>query len=150
MKLAGIIYLHDISQARIEPAKENLKAFNMLCQPPAYINIVFATSKWSDVPADVGIRREQQLQSEHWTGSNVARFENTYESAWAIVDLIFEKNPVDANLFHKELVDVQSCLSPKAQAKITGGFFQFLFRRFRGVSVHIFTLFALFTWSLRE
>jgi hypothetical protein len=135
-KLAGIIYLHDISQARIEPAKENLKTFNMLCQPPAYMNIVFATSKWSNIPADVGMRREQQLQSEHWTGSNVARFENTYESASAIIDLIFEKEPVDVVLFHKELVNVQSCLNPKAQARISGGFFKYLFRRLRAVCLH--------------
>jgi len=130
MKLAGILYLHDISQARIEPARDNLQMFHTLCHPPALQNVVLATTKWSDIPADVGRPREQQISKQYWTGSGlgVPRFDNTYKSAWAVVDIILEKDPVDAILFHQELDNLQKRLSPKAQAGIAGGFFKFLFR----------------------
>ena len=112
--------------------------FNTLCQPPAFENVVLATTKWSDVPVAKGDLRQQQLSQQHWTGLNVARFDNTYESAWAIVDRIFEKDPVDAVLLHQNLASLQSRLSGKAQARITGGFFTYLFRGRRGVRFHIF------------
>jgi len=133
IKLAGVLYMNDISQARIEPARENLRMFNTLCHPPAFQNVILATTKWGNIPAHVGQPRERQLSEQYWTGTGVHRFDNTYESAWAIVDVILEKIPVDAALFHQELDDLQRRLSPRAQAGIAGGFFKFLFGR-RGVA----------------
>jgi hypothetical protein len=99
-------------------------------------NVVLATTKWSNILADVGQPREQQISEQYWPGSGqgVLRFDNTYESAWAIVDVILEKEPVDALLFHQELDNLQKRLSRKAQAGISGGFFKFLFWGRRMVS----------------
>jgi len=78
----------------------------------------------------------KQISKQYWTGSGlgVPRFDNTYKSAWAVVDIILEKDPVDAILFHQELDNLQKRLSPKAQAGIAGGFFKFLFRDRHAVS----------------
>src|ERR1700733_15207455 len=104
MKLAGIIYLQEISQSRIEPGKGNLQMFNTLCLPPAFRNVILATTKWRTTPADVGQRREQQMSKEYWTGSNVARFDNTFQSAWSMINRILEKDTVDTSLIHEDLV----------------------------------------------
>lgn len=54
----------------------------------------------------------------------------TYKSAWAIVDVVLEKDPVDAVRFHQELDNLQDRLSPKTQP---GGAFKFLFSRLHPV-----------------
>jgi len=131
VKLGGVLYLNDISQVRIEPARENLWMFDTLCRPPAFQNVVLATTKWSDIPAHVGQLREQQLSEQYWTGAGVHRFVNTYDSAWDIVDVVLKKDPVDAVRFHQELDNLRDRLSPKAQHGFAGAF-KYLFNRLSG------------------
>jgi hypothetical protein len=119
MKLAGIVYLHDISQARIDPTRENLQMFNTLCRHPAFKNIVLATTKGSDT-ADVD---RQRVYEQYWTGPDIRPFDNTYESAWAIVDGILDKVPVDGPLISQELISLQKRLS---QAGIAEEFFKII------------------------
>jgi hypothetical protein len=122
MKLAGIIYLHEISQTRMfGTSLKNLKMFNKLCGDKALKNVILATTKWSDIDGDVGRRREQQLSDTYWKtmlaqGSQIARFVYTLESAWAIINLIICNNriPVPA-LIQRELVDLQKTL-PETEA----------------------------------
>jgi len=120
-KLAGIIYLHEISQARMfGTSRKSLAMFGKLCGNEAVKNVTLATTKWSRVFGDEGPRRETQLSETYWKrmlnlGSHMARFTDTPESAWDIVELIIEKKPIDALLIQEELVDLQRNL-PETEA----------------------------------
>jgi len=118
MKLSGIIYLHEISQTRFETTRKSLDLSQKLCGDEALKNIILTTTKWGDISADVGQRREQELCDTYWKkllaqGSKMARFTDTHESAWAIVDLIINKDPVDV-LDQQDLVDLRNILESES------------------------------------
>lgn len=121
MKLAGIIYLHDISQTRmLGTTRKNLEMFRKLCGDDAIKNVILGTTKWGDVRKEVGYRREQQLAQEHWKhmldkGAEMARFGDTHKSALTIVDLILKREVANALLIQHELVDLQQLL-PETEA----------------------------------
>lgn len=57
MKFGGVIYFHDISEARIVEAPATLKNFHALrtmCVVGAEKAITFVTTKWGDVTPEVG------------------------------------------------------------------------------------------------
>ncbi|KAG6852774.1 hypothetical protein C0991_009214 [Blastosporella zonata] len=124
MKLAGVIYLHEISQTRmLGTARKNLDMFNKLIGKGATKNIVLATTKWSEIPEEVGERREAQLRERHWKwmfdlGAKLARFTGTPESGWELLHLILDqghKSNVDAIEIQQELVEIKKIL-PDTQA----------------------------------
>ncbi|KAH7925409.1 hypothetical protein BV22DRAFT_1129071 [Leucogyrophana mollusca] len=94
MKLAGVIYLHDISQTRMfGTSRKSLTMFRRLCGDDALKNVIIATTKWSEVDEDVGVDREKELARNFWQevidhGSRMAQFRDTRDSAWDIVDLV--------------------------------------------------------------
>jgi len=104
-------------------ARKNLTMFNKLCGDDALKNVMLATTKWSEIPEDVGRRREEQLANTYWKrmvglGSRMAQFTCTRESAWAIVNPIIYKDPVDVHtLIQEELVDLQKHLSESEAGK---------------------------------
>ena len=54
-------------------------------------NVVIATTMWSKVDKDEGEQREAELKNKFWAevradGCKTERFENTYQSAWDIID----------------------------------------------------------------
>lgn len=129
-KLAGIIYLHDISQARMQGSlKRNLDVFRKLCGDGALRHVVLCTTKWSQVEEEVGERRTEHLKGVFWKemiehGSTVLALndqnvglpadlamspENScrFVSAWRVVNLIIESNreKMTALQIQKELVD---------------------------------------------
>ncbi|GLB39697.1 hypothetical protein LshimejAT787_0702070 [Lyophyllum shimeji] len=116
MTLAGVIYLYEITQTRmLGTARKNLDMFNKLCGPNAARNIILATTKWSEVTTDVGLRREKQLKDEHWRdmikhGSRTCRFNATRESAWEIVNQILDHRAIDASQIQEELVVIDKFL----------------------------------------
>jgi len=117
IKLAGIIYLHRISDNRMagSPLK-NLRMFAKLCGEGAIGNVILATTMWDRVKGDVGERREAELTTKYWhgmvqSGSRVLRFNGKFNGAWAIVDSIVQKDPVHSLLLQEELVDLQRRLS---------------------------------------
>jgi hypothetical protein len=85
MKLAGVIYLYDISQTRDQG---NRKPLRMLQGTVG--NIVVATTKFGDPVKDVECRREAQLSKYQLT---LDRFDNSAESAWRIVNQILKNKP---------------------------------------------------------
>ncbi|KAG6860605.1 hypothetical protein C0995_009426 [Termitomyces sp. Mi166 len=129
MTLAGVIYLHEISQTRmLGTARKNLDMFNKLIGHDATKNVVLATTKWGDIPEAVGIRREEQLKDRHWKGmidlgATLLSFRDSRESGWAIIQHIINsaatQSPtfayVDSVAIQNELVEVRKML-PETEA----------------------------------
>ncbi|KAG2336080.1 hypothetical protein BDR05DRAFT_920530 [Suillus weaverae] len=113
MKLAGVLYLQDISNPRMSGTlRRDLDMFRSLCGENAEKNIILVTTKWGEVTAEVGARREHQLKSSFWQemvahGSRVARFGGTCMSAWDVIKPILANNAVvEAIRIQEELVDL--------------------------------------------
>lgn len=129
MTLAGVIYLHEISQTRmLGTARKNLDMFNKLIGHDATKNVVLATTKWGDIPEAVGIRREEQLKDRHWKGmidlgATLLSFRDSRESGWAIIQHILNSAAalfpnagyVDSVAIQNELVEVRKML-PETEA----------------------------------
>jgi hypothetical protein len=84
-------------------------------------NIVIATTMWSDVLLETGIRREKELKMIwHDLLANeykYERFEDTYDSAWSIIGSL-ESNDYAPVLLPREIVDIRLRLN-ETQAGIT-------------------------------
>jgi len=110
VNIATIIYLHRISDNRMTGSVlRNLRVFASLCGQKAMPNVVLATTMWGRVEEGTGVRREKQLQNEFWKdmlaeGCEIDRFENSYDSAWRIVDSFSEKEKATV-LLPREIVD---------------------------------------------
>ncbi|KAG6851166.1 hypothetical protein H0H93_015176 [Arthromyces matolae] len=115
MKLAGVVYLHEISQPRMMGApRRNLEMFSQLCGESAMRNVILVTTKWEEVSLELGERRERQLRDNYWKrmlelGSQMLRFHSQHDhsSAWDIVNRILGNQPVDALQIQEEMVDLQ-------------------------------------------
>ncbi|KAG6823961.1 hypothetical protein H0H93_002756, partial [Arthromyces matolae] len=96
-RFGGIIYLHEISQARDDP-KTNFMHPTKLSEPDAPKYVILATVKWNLVKTPVVAElRESQLR-EFWSkmverGSQITRFHESTESARLILEM-FPKNPL--------------------------------------------------------
>ena len=115
MKLAGIIYLQEISQDRIE--SRNLTIFRKLCGDHAFKNVVLVTTKWKRVDEIIGAERENELKHAFWNvmvrhGSRMIRFDDSHTSAEQIVLTILDtKRDTEVYLrIQMELVDLQKYL----------------------------------------
>ncbi|KAI5991456.1 P-loop containing nucleoside triphosphate hydrolase protein, partial [Pisolithus albus] len=92
INLNGMLYFHLISEHTItETTLRNFNMFKELCGKDNYKNVVFVTTMWDKVSKEVGLEREQDLQSDFWramisSGSTTRRFERTTESAWEIIN----------------------------------------------------------------
>jgi hypothetical protein len=101
---------------------KNLQMFASLCGLKAMPNVSLVTTMWGDVREEVGTRRESELKRDFWkemlaSGCRTERFEDTYESAWRIVDSLaqMDRAPV---LLSSEIVDTQLRLN-ETKAGIT-------------------------------
>lgn len=69
---------------------ENLRLFSSLCGQQVMPNVVIVTTMWSDVPGEVGTKREEDLKRDVWTdmmpGCRIERFKDTCKSTWDIID----------------------------------------------------------------
>ncbi|KAG6887069.1 hypothetical protein C0992_000958 [Termitomyces sp. T32_za158] len=118
MRLAGIIYLHEITQPRmLGTSRKNLDMFTRLCGPEAIKNVILITTKWDELSSEgIGKLRESQLKGEHWKhmvemGSRVHRFDGTQRLARRIVNYILAKQPIDAVQIQTELVQIGDLLA---------------------------------------
>jgi hypothetical protein len=94
IKLAGILYFHRITDNRVTgtPLK-NLRMFEKLCGKHALGNIILTTTMWDKVDETTGQEREMELKGQYWEsmiklGSTTARYHNTKDSAWEILDTV--------------------------------------------------------------
>ncbi|KAH7914568.1 P-loop containing nucleoside triphosphate hydrolase protein, partial [Hygrophoropsis aurantiaca] len=112
MKLTGVIYLHEISQTRmLGTTRKNFMMFHKLVGAEAARNVILTSTKWAHIKQEAGRNREEQLVATFWkemieSGSRIARFLGTHESAWEIINLIVERNALEALHIQRELVDL--------------------------------------------
>ena len=113
IQLTGIIYLHRIADVRLGgSAMKNLRMFKKLCGENSLASVVLATTRWSDVDEEVGLKRESELTTnlQFWAsmiakGSTVFRHDRELESAMEIVSYLVEKRrPIILDIA-KEMVD---------------------------------------------
>lgn len=126
MKLAGILYLHEITQGNMDSRMlRDLEVFRQLCGKDAEKNVILVTTKWAEPPATMEEEREKELSDEFWKpmidhGSRIARFFNSCPSAWDVLRPIVEnKTVIDALRIQEELVDLGKNLSETDAAKVT-------------------------------
>jgi chromosome condensin MukBEF ATPase and DNA-binding subunit MukB len=115
--------MHRISDNRMSGSvMKNLEIFTSLLGQEALSNVVIATTMWSEVRLEAGIRKEEELKRTYWHdlldgGCRTERFDNTYQSAWHIVGSLTKKDRVCV-LLQREIVDIQLRLN-ETQAGIT-------------------------------
>ena len=101
----------------------NLRMFGELCGDQAVKKVVLVTTMWDKVQQDTGVRREKELLENHWKtminyGTSTARFSNSADSAWCIIDIILKQHETEVLLLQEELVDLKRALS-ETQAGMT-------------------------------
>ncbi|PON28998.1 hypothetical protein TGAM01_v202106 [Trichoderma gamsii] len=108
VQLAGIIYLHRISDNRLGgAAMKNLRMFKRLCGNDSLQCVVLATTMWNKSNVSLDEQRERELleKPDFWgkmvkEGSQVFRHDNGKESATAIIECIIGKG-------HRVTLDIQ-------------------------------------------
>ncbi|KAF4337929.1 hypothetical protein FBEOM_8184 [Fusarium beomiforme] len=113
IRLHGIIYLHRISDVRMQgSAKKNLVTFKELCGEDALKKVVLASTMWDIVPLEKATKREGELKNtpEFWgwmlsKGSSIHRYNNTAESAREIILSLAGHNAPIATDLQKQMVD---------------------------------------------
>ncbi|KAJ7168445.1 P-loop containing nucleoside triphosphate hydrolase protein [Mycena filopes] len=111
-KLAGVIYMHRISDVRMGGiSTRNFKMFRQLCGDSSLKNVVVVTTMWSQVGLEVGEARETELVSDERffkpvldKGARMLRHENDIASAQAILHYLIGNQP-RALRIQRELVD---------------------------------------------
>ena len=109
MKLAGFVYLHEITQTRMFGAlRKNLETFKKICGNDALKNVVIGTTKWDEVRLEKGQQREQQNRDTYWKemvqqGSVIMQVHADSSSAWKIVNRILQNDAVDFVRFQERL-----------------------------------------------
>lgn len=108
IQLAGIIYLHRISDNRLGgAAMKNLRMFKRLCGRDSLPCVVLATTMWNKANLLKDEQREKELleNPKFWgdmvkAGSQILRHDNGKESAAAIMEYIIGKR-------HRVTLDIQ-------------------------------------------
>ena len=103
VSLAGIIYLHRITDTRMSGSNhKNLQMLQRLCGPHGCPGVILATSMWGNLQAvegggEIGRKREEQLRRPaFWgpmieKGSYVTRHNGSVESARAIISHLIDR-----------------------------------------------------------
>ena len=119
IKLAGIIYLHRITDNRMGGSPHrNLRMFGELCGDQAVKKVVLVTTMWDKDKADPQKhnQRERELFDNYWKtminyGASTARFLNSPDSAWKIIDPFLKQHETEVLLLQEELVDLKRALN---------------------------------------
>lgn len=122
-KLAGIIYLHRVSDVRMGGISTRcFRMFRELCGETTFKNIVIVTNMWDQVSQTVGNAREAELASDTLffkpvldKGAQLLRHNNTADGAKNILRHIIENHPLPL-LVQTDLVDRKLDLSGTSAA----------------------------------
>lgn len=119
IKLAGMIYLHRITDNRLSgSALKNLHMFEKLCGPECMSNIVLATTMWDKVGSGgestfkQAEQREQMLLSkpDFWgyvvrQGSRVFRHDGSKASGWKMVHHVLSQKSSIKLAIQRQMID---------------------------------------------
>ncbi|KDR86083.1 hypothetical protein GALMADRAFT_401800 [Galerina marginata CBS 339.88] len=101
--LSGMLYFHRITDIRLTGRdRRTMAMFAEFCGMEAAKIVRFVTTMWDEVEDEkVGEQRESYLKAEHWSqmllhGASTARFLNTPESAWGVIEIILSRLPTAA------------------------------------------------------
>ena len=125
IKLSGIIYLHRITDNRMGGSPHrNLRMFGELCGDQAVKKVVLVTTMWDRGKTDEQThnQRERDLFDNYWKtminyGASTARFLNSADSAWKIIDPILKHHETEVLLLQEELVDLKRALNETQAGK---------------------------------
>jgi len=126
--LSGIIYLHRISDIRMEGSSvKNLRMFRELCGEKNFSNVILCTTMWDKVGEDEGQRREEELKSTRtfWgslidRGAQVVRHQGDLTaSARNIAELLIQKDTIVLQL--QEDLDRNDSLSNTSAGRVLTG-----------------------------
>ncbi|KAF8055862.1 P-loop containing nucleoside triphosphate hydrolase protein [Lyophyllum atratum] len=112
MKLAGLIYLHRITDNRMSgSAMQNVEMFKKLCGKDASKKVVLVTTMWDEVSEATGAQRERQIKDKFWKdmlelGSRTVRFHLSQSAARDIVDSIIRLNDFRPVKIQEELCNM--------------------------------------------
>lgn len=110
VKLAGLIYIHRISDDRFGGlAAKNFRMFREFCGEKTLKNVILMTNMWGRVTPQQGAAREQQLKDKYLKeaiekGAQICRHNNTPESARAILRKILHNQPIALKI-QREMID---------------------------------------------
>ncbi|KAF9259854.1 hypothetical protein L218DRAFT_873661, partial [Marasmius fiardii PR-910] len=120
-KLAGIIYLHRISDVRVGGiSARSFRMFRKLCGEASLKNVVIATTRWSEVLFEVAEARERELMEKDLffkpvldRGAKMIRYDNTAHSAHTLIRSMVQNEPLPL-LIQTEVVDDNKNLAQTA------------------------------------
>jgi len=122
--LSGIIYLHRISDPRMDgPSLKNLRMMKKLCGSASLSNVVLATTMWERVTEEEGARREAELKQVFWKdmidgGSRISRITTqTGHDPRALVKSLLRNKPRSTRL-QEELHSGKTLVQTEAGAEI--------------------------------
>ncbi|KIM41439.1 hypothetical protein M413DRAFT_148738 [Hebeloma cylindrosporum] len=123
-KLAGVIYLHRISDFRMSGiSTRNFTMFRQLCGEKSLKNVVIVTNMWGEVSKEVGDARERELATKEIffepalaKGASMKRHSNTPASAYEILRTIVDNHPLALQI-QRELVDQKKDISETSAGK---------------------------------
>ncbi|KAK5442622.1 hypothetical protein LTS15_011046 [Exophiala xenobiotica] len=135
IKLSGILYVQSITDNKMYGSSlRNLKMFRDLCGDEPMKNVIFITTGWKlcndSGRGEIAIQKENQLATERlfWEpmlrrGAQMARFEDTKQSAVEIVMKLVPKRPIVLQIQHelvderKDLIDTTAGATVNAEIK---------------------------------
>ncbi|KAH7910731.1 hypothetical protein BJ138DRAFT_1152279 [Hygrophoropsis aurantiaca] len=135
--LRGIIYLHDIAIPR-SMISMNIMGPIKIDTPQVTSGTILVTTRWGCNDRSITRRSEADLTEIYWKdmlerGAHMAPFTDSRESAWDILNTLFQADPIDGSLILQELRHSLNTLERQAKRSTSsrGGFFAQLFGRFR-------------------
>ncbi|KAF7980091.1 hypothetical protein HWV62_39900 [Athelia sp. TMB] len=108
--LAGIVFVYRISDNRMSGSLlKNIQVFVKICGMKVMKNVVVATTMWKNISAPTAWRRQAELERVWFrgimnVGCELKVFEDSYDSAWAIVNDILNLDPCPPLLIQEEIL----------------------------------------------
>ena len=113
IRLAGIIYLHRITDPRFSgTAVKNLEVLQRLCGPSNFGSVVLVMNMWNAIDTNIAAQRQSELRDTFWAsmhkgGSSMHPHTGTAESALDILHTLTDnaKSPLILALQHELAVE---------------------------------------------
>ena len=126
-KLAGIIYMHRISDVRMGgTSKRNFRIFRELCEDSTLRNVLIVTNMWSNVDPKVGEAREQELANNNKffkpvleKGAKLLRHSGTQPSALSILRHLINTQTATLLIQHELVNEHKDLAHTAAGAELT-------------------------------